>query len=66
MKTTPIQGMPKEAVPTTSLGDYSGYIWWLPACATSTHESEWTIRTYHPLDPARPRNGWAIRIHFPS
>lgn len=61
-----LPGLPSEAVPTTSLGNYSGYIWWLPACAASTEECEWCVRSYHPLDATRPKNGWAIRISLPK
>ncbi len=59
-------GLPKEAVRATELGEFSGYVWWLPECADSAAEMEWSVVPYHWKSDKRPRNGWVIPVQFPG
>lgn len=59
-------GLPKEAIRATELGEFSGYVWWLPECADSTAEMEWSVVPYHWKSDKRPRNGWVIPVQFPA
>lgn len=36
-----------------------GYYWWLPACASSTEEKEWSVVCHHPLNNKR-LSGWFL------